>query len=156
MLAVFIAGMGPSTLMQMDFNTFNCSVQQPGAPDDVINNCGAPAMTAAAAAADSSAMDSDDDGGSSGSDTAAQLLLQFAADHKHQKQYELNSTDDTRSWHRRHSKGGLRAAAACCSCVTCVLQAYLCHLNTAEYLSSVNIHQKNLGWLLASYTLTCV
>jgi hypothetical protein len=125
---MFVAGMGPSTSMQIDVNMFNPSIQQPGGRDDVINNWGAPAITAAA---DSSANDSDDEGGSSGSDTAAQLLLQFAADHKHQKQYELNSTDDIGSRQRRHSRGGLRAAAACCSCVECVLQAYPCHLRTA-------------------------
>jgi hypothetical protein len=121
MLAVFVAGMGPSTSMQTDFNMFKFSVQQPAAPDDLINNWRAPAMTAAAAAADSSAVDSDDDAGSSGSDTAAQLLLQFAADHKYQKQYELSSTDDTRSWHRRHSKGGLvlQLLAACVPPVSC-------------------------------------
>lgn len=103
--------MGPSTAMQMDENIYHTSGQQAGEPDDVINNCGAPAGTAAA---DSSADDSDDDAGSSGSDTAAQLLLQFAADHSHKRQYELGDTDDTAKRHRSHSKGAALLWACCC------------------------------------------
>ncbi|WIA15998.1 hypothetical protein OEZ85_012734 [Tetradesmus obliquus] len=90
-------GMGPSIAMQMDEDIYHTSGQQAGEPDDVINNCGAPAGTAAA---DSSADDSDDDAGSSGSDTAAQLLLQLAADHSHKRQYELGSNDAGPSSHR--------------------------------------------------------
>jgi hypothetical protein len=97
--------------MQVDESMFHTSAQQAGEPDDMINNCGDPAGTAAA---DSSADDSDDDGGSSGSDTAAQLLLQFAADHTHKRLHELGSTDDTAKRRRSHSKGGELPGAYCC------------------------------------------
>jgi hypothetical protein len=86
----------------MEESVFHVTGQQTGEPDDVINNCGAPVSTAAAP---SSVDDSDDDGGSSGSDTAAQLLLQFAADHNHKRPHELSTADDTAKRHKSHGKG---------------------------------------------------